>query len=265
MRTSSHTLRLPLRIVLLGYTRLASAVASAGLLVACGAGLLVACGAGLLVACGSAGEPPSALSSAGGSSSSGGSANAGASGGGSSSAGSSNSSGSDAGGSGAEGGECNVQTFERPPASATHTLECADIIYSTTPPSGGNHYAIWAAFQSYDYPLPAGFVVHDLEHGAIVFWYDCPEGCPDEVAEVQAFIDSQPEDPLCDGFTAARRAVLVPYPGLGARWAASAWGFALTAECFDRAEFGAFYTAHYGNGPESFCNDGQVIPENACP
>jgi hypothetical protein len=143
--------------------------------------------------------------------------------------------------------------------------QCTQVAYSTNPPSGGNHYAVWAAFQTYDYPVPVGYVVHDLEHGAIALWYNCPEGCADEVAEVQAFIDSQPEDPLCDGRSAVRRALLVPNPALPSRWAASAWGYALTADCFDEAEFGTFYTSHYGQGPEQTCADNQVIPANACP
>jgi hypothetical protein len=221
-----------------------------------------------VVACGSVGDPPSSLPSAG--TSSGGTSNGGTSSGGTSNGGTSSAGMSNGGGAGGEpddggGGECNVRIIESPPTSAVHEAQCTEITYSTTPPSGGNHYEIWSQFQSYDYPVPAGYVVHNLEHGAIVFWYDCPEGCADEVAEVQAFIDGQPVDPLCDSFSAERRALLVPYPDLGARWAASAWGYALVADCFDSIEFGAFYTDHYGRAPESLCNDGQVIPMNACP
>jgi Protein of unknown function (DUF3105) len=254
MQTRSYTLLIPARITLLGR---AAALALAA------------------AACGSAGEPPSALPSAGasaggtsgGAAANGGSSNGGSSGaaaGGTPSAGAAGEEGEpDAGGAGTGG--CNPQLFETPPPSADHQPECSEIVYSTTPPSGGDHYDIWAAYQTYDYPLPAGYVVHNLEHGAIVFWYDCPEGCADEVAEVQTFIDSQPEDPLCEGFSAVRRVLLVPSPGLGVRWAASAWGYVLVAECFDSAEFGAFYTTHYGQGRESLCNDGQVIAPGACP
>jgi hypothetical protein len=231
--------------------------------------LLVACGTAFgwaASACGSAGEPPSALPTGGtssGGSSSGGAGRAGASGAGN--AGAPSSAGSGGEEPAPNPNDCNPQIFESPPTSAIHQTQCTEITYSTTPPSGGDHYGIWSQFQSYDYPVPPGFLVHNLEHGAVIFWYDCPDGCDDEVDEVQAFIDSQPEDPLCAGFAAARRAILVPYPGLGARWAASAWGYALLAECFDSAAFGDFYADHYGNAPESLCNDGQVIPEDACP
>jgi uncharacterized protein DUF3105 len=151
-------------------------------------------------------------------------------------------------------GECNASVVESTPISATHRTQCSALSYSTNPPSGGDHYAIWAAYQSYDFALPAGYLVHSLEHGAVVFWYNCPDGCPDEVAQVEEFIAALPQDPLCASAGVPRRAVLVPSPELGSRWAASAWGFALTADCFDAQAFGAFYEEHYGRGPEELCN-----------
>jgi uncharacterized protein DUF3105 len=166
---------------------------------------------------------------------------------------------------GPSSGECDVTVVASPPASALHQQLCSDVSYDTNPPSGGDHYAIWPAYQTYDFPLPTGVLVHALEHGAIVFWYNCPEGCPDEVAEVESFIAAEPTDPLCAGTPAARRAVLVPYPELGSRWAASSWGYALTADCFDPTAFGAFYTEHYGRGREALCNSGTAYTENPCP
>jgi hypothetical protein len=208
-------------------------------------------------ACGDT-EEPTELPGAGGGGAAGGAVGGGGTGG-TASAGS-----PDAGGS-AGGGDCNVNVIEQPPASADHLILCSDVSYDTNPPSGGAHYAVWPAFQTYAFPLPAGVLVHALEHGAIVFWYNCPEGCPDEVAEVEAFIAAEPSDPLCVGTPAARRAVLVPYPDLASRWAASSWGFALTADCFDPEAFGAFYTEHYGRGREPLCNTGPAYTESPCP
>lgn len=230
---------------------------------------VAALGAGS-VACGSSGDPPAALPSAGAGGSAGSSGSAGSAG----SAGSSGSAGSAGSGSGGTSGDaglppgegaCNVRIVESPPASAIHQLECSDIAYSTNPPSGGDHYGVWAAFQSYDTPVRPGFLVHALEHGAVVFWYNCPDGCSDEVDEVESFIASLPDDPLCEPFAAARRAVLVPYPELSSRWAASAWGFALTADCFDADAFGDFYTEHTGQAPEALCNNGQTNVATRCP
>jgi hypothetical protein len=147
-----------------------------------------------------------------------------------------------------------------------HLAQCSDIPYDSNPPSGGDHYGVWAAFQTYDFAVPVGFLVHALEHGAVVFWYNCPEGCADEVAQAQAMIDSFPLDPLCAGTGASRRAVLVPNPDLDARWAASAWGFLDKASCFDEAVLRSFYNDHYGNGPEALCvSSGATLTPSTCP
>jgi hypothetical protein len=136
---------------------------------------------------------------------------------------------------------------------AAHLPICSPTTYGTNPPSSGNHYGIWAAYKTYTKPFPVGFWVHNLEHGAVVLTYNCPAGCANDVARMQAFIDHLPAD--C-GSAPPRRTILVPDPDLDVRFAASSWGFTLKGDCFDEAAFGAFVAAHYGNGPESICSDG---------
>ncbi|MEO8184781.1 MAG: DUF3105 domain-containing protein [Deltaproteobacteria bacterium] len=175
-----------------------------------------------------------------------------------------------AGGSAGSGGStpaaCDSVFEQHPPASASHLAPCSVVSYESNPPSGGNHYDVWAAFQSYDFAVPAGFLVHALEHGAVVFWYNCPEGCADEVAQASAMIESFPLDPLCAGTSTSRRAVLVPSPELDARWAASAWGFLVKADCFDEGTLRSFYADHYAQGRENFCTpSGTTLTASTCP
>jgi hypothetical protein len=160
-------------------------------------------------------------------------------------------------------GECSAVLRSYEGATSIHQVECSNIVYSTSPPVFGDHYPVWAAYQTYDFEVPLGYLVHDLEHGAVVFFYDCPDGCADEVATVQAFIGNLPDDPRCST-TVRVQVVLVPRPGLGARWAASAWGRALTADCFDPAIFGQFYADHHGRGPEDLCNQGVSFKSDPC-
>jgi hypothetical protein len=160
-------------------------------------------------------------------------------------------------------GDCAAVLRSYSGGSATHLPECSDIEYSMSPPVFGDHYPIWGAYKTYDFPVPLGYLVHDLEHGAVVFFYDCPDGCSDEVADVQAFIDALPADPRCSQAVRVQ-VVLVPRPGLGARWAASAWGYSLSADCFDAELFGQFYADHQGQGPENLCNQGVDITPAAC-
>jgi uncharacterized protein DUF3105 len=164
----------------------------------------------------------------------------------------------DATGADDPGGVCNVQPTTVTELGQTHVSVCSDVSYADNPPAGGNHYPNWAAFESYSFPVPRGFWVHDLEHGAIVFSYSCDassEGCAQEVAQVQALIDALPADPACSAGT-PRRVVLTPDPLLDVRWGVSAWGFTLRADCVDQPRFEQFYLNHVGRGPEDLCNPG---------
>lgn len=131
--------------------------------------------------------------------------------------------------------------------------DCVPVTYASIPPSSGTHYPDWTAYKTYPTPVPWGFLVHDLEHGAIVIVYNCPDGCPTEVAQAQALIDGLPPDANCHG--ARMKIVLAPDPTLDVRWAAAAWTWTLRAACFDEAAFGAFVADHY-DGPDT---------EAACP
>ena len=139
-----------------------------------------------------------------------------------------------------------------------HIPECFPVLYSTNPPTSGPHYPIWAAFQTYPTPVPQGFYVHDLEHGAIVITYNCPQGCDAELAQLAAFLDARPVDPLCTPPVKFRH-VVTPDPHLDVRFAASAWGWALKSKCFDLAVLGPFMDAHYAHGPENFCFNGTDV------
>ena len=160
-------------------------------------------------------------------------------------------------------GDCSAVLRSYTGATAAHLPECSDIEYATSPPVFGDHYPVWAAYKTYDFPVPLGYLVHDLEHGAVDIFYDCPDGCADEVATVQSFIDALPADPRCAEDVRVQ-VVLVPRPGLGARWAASAWGYSVTADCFDPDIFGQFYADHHGNGPENLCLQGEALTADAC-
>jgi len=141
--------------------------------------------------------------------------------------------------------------------ASPHVPSCSEVSYGTDPPTSGSHYDQWAAFGSYERPVPRGFYVHSMEHGAVVVLYSCND-CAEEVAEAQAMIDALPVDTACSA-EVKRRVILTPDPLLGARWAAAAWGFTLEADCFETEVFDAFVRAHYAGGPEDFC-DGGVRP-----
>lgn len=154
-------------------------------------------------------------------------------------------------------GGCTATIAHHPVEGCAHVACPQAVSYATVPPSSGDHYPYWPDFRTYTGPVPWGNLVHALEHGAVVISYNCPEGCPDEVAAAQAFIDALPADPLCSGAD-PRRVILVPDPTLPApdvRFAASAWTWTLRASCFLEDAFAAFVRDHYGQGREALCGE----------
>lgn len=156
-----------------------------------------------------------------------------------------------------DGSACGAVIQQHPIEGFTHVPVCSPVSYGTNPPSSGNHYPIWAAYREYSTPVPPGFWVHDLEHGAVVITYNCPSGCAADLAKARAFIAALPVDPLCSQSGGPqRRIVMTPDPSLDVEFAASSWGWTLKASCFESAVFAQFVAAHYGHGREVTCADG---------
>jgi len=170
------------------------------------------------------------------------------------------------GGDDAGGGvdaSCNVVVEQHDDEGAQHLSLCAPTAYRTNPPSSGNHYPTWPSYRTYDKPVPWGFLVHGLEHGAVIISYRCAPGCNVDVSAVQAFIDGLTPDNIC---LSRKLIVLQPDPHLDVAFAASAWTWTLRADCFDPTAFGQFIDAHYGHGLERVCGDGADLSATGwCP
>lgn len=160
---------------------------------------------------------------------------------------------------------CGSRVTSHVTVSSAHVAVCSPLTFTTNPPTSGDHFPQWARFQAYDAPVPRGFSVHDLEHGAIVVSYHCPDGCEADVAALTDFLAAWPRDPRCSA-TVRNRFVVTPDPELDVVFAAAAWGFALRSSCFDLAALGKFIEDHYGEAPEDFCTDGlDVLSPEVCP
>lgn len=145
-----------------------------------------------------------------------------------------------------------------------HVAICDPVRYRSKPPSSGNHYPVWAAYKTYDAPIAEGFWVHDLEHGAVVLTYDCPDGCAADVQAAKDMLAAFPADGTCVAPVRARL-VLTPDPDLDVTFAASAWGYTLRASCFDPVVFRDFALRHYAQGPEDLCGDGSDVASSCAP
>lgn len=149
-----------------------------------------------------------------------------------------------------------------PVTSAQHVATCAPVQYTTNPPSGGDHWGIWAEYKRFESEVPREMYVHNLEHGAIVLAYRCASsGCAEVKAaldEVRAEAASDPKCLLVPGGPEARL-VMTPDSALDTPVAAAAWGATYTATCLDKASLARFVADHYGKGPEDTCSDAGAV------
>jgi hypothetical protein len=154
-----------------------------------------------------------------------------------------------------EGGACAIELASPRNEGANHVAECAAVTYGSRPPSSGNHYARWAVFRVYSKPVPWGYLVHAMEHGAVVIAYNCPDGCAADVARATALVEGTSPKPACS----RPPVILTPDPTLDVRWAAASWGYTLRAPCYDEEALRAFIAAHRERGPENFPEDCGVV------
>lgn len=156
---------------------------------------------------------------------------------------------------------CGLQECQTEDAGADHYAACTEIEPHTNPPTSGPHYIEWAQFGIYDEPIAKGYLQHGLEHSAVALLYNCAlveaagNSCDDLVAELEAFYDDFPNDPLCSEGT-PHRLYVIPDPDLDVPFAATAWQGHLRGQCFDAERVRAFVDDHYGMNYENFCSRG---------
>ncbi|MBX3209673.1 MAG: DUF3105 domain-containing protein [Labilithrix sp.] len=153
---------------------------------------------------------------------------------------------------------CEV-TIESPPiAGVRHVPEGTPLTYCSNPPSSGDHYAVWAAFQQYSAPVDWPYLVHSMEHGGVVLLYKCdPPGCPEIVDALVKVRDEAAADAICtDG---SKRIIIAPSPTIPTKVAAAAWGKTYRADCVDAPTLSAFVGENVGKGPENLCAPGRTF------
>ena len=128
-------------------------------------------------------------------------------------------------------------------------------LWSTSPPSGGAHYPLWAIWGFYTTTVNPRQVVHNEEHGGVILWWG-PKVSSATVDQLHAFYNQQPIGVFG-----------TPYATLGDKIAMTAWtggdpgkayyvkgyyGMGHIAICssFNQKAFAAFRDAFRGKGPE---------------
>jgi len=119
--------------------------------------------------------------------------------------------------------------------------------YNSDPPTSGPHYPEEANAGFYDdniYKFPAGYLVHNLEHGYIILWYNCglvdESGCTDLKAQIKTTMDELGNVKL----------VAYPWTSLDVPLVVTSWGRMQKFEKFNAEQVKAFYRANLNRAPE---------------
>lgn len=132
-------------------------------------------------------------------------------------------------------------------SSANHVSQAID--YKDPPPVGGDHNPCWTTFGVHAREVADEHWVHNLEHGAVVFLYNCKGGCEAERKQLEQLADGR------------KFAIVMPYAALPTRFAVVAWENRLLSDCFDTDALTAFYDAHVNRALESTT----AAPPAGCP
>jgi hypothetical protein len=141
--------------------------------------------------------------------------------------------------------------------ASPHVPDGTVVTYNSSPPTSGPHYAEWANFQEFTTPLEDGYLVHALEHGAVVLLHQSPTITPDDLQKLRSVRDAIPTDPVCDPAIRVR-VIIAPYAKLDVPFAAVAWGWSYKAKCIDLPTLTPFAQEHYNHGTENLCVPGQI-------
>lgn len=126
--------------------------------------------------------------------------------------------------------------------SAGHVAAGTQLTFNSNPPAGGQHYGDGTAHAGfYDTKnVPAdGYLVHSLEHGAVILWYN-PKILSQGQVEKLKNIYSQ----------SSGKTIMAPRDSMDVPIALSSWGRVLKLKVIDEKEIKAFFDTNDGRGPE---------------
>ena len=119
--------------------------------------------------------------------------------------------------------------------------------YNSDPPTSGLHYSAEARAGFYDannYKYPAGYLVHNLEHGYVIFWYNCNKlsetACRDLKAQIKSMMDG----------LGGTKLIAYPWPSFDVPLVMTSWGRLEKFEIFNAHKTNAFYRANLNRAPE---------------
>ena len=122
--------------------------------------------------------------------------------------------------------------------------------YNSNPPTSGPHYVEPAQAGFYDEALPDEQLVHNLEHGYVVIWYNCTgleaTACESFKTQIRSVMDQAGTV----GLSSSTKLIAVPRLSLPGPIAATTWGRLYQPEAFYPDELVIFMKEFRNKAPE---------------
>jgi hypothetical protein len=133
--------------------------------------------------------------------------------------------------------------WDRTQLSADHVSTCDDPGCGNGDeiPVGGPHCGSTLACRVYTEPQKRCQWLHNLEHGHAVLLYNCPDGCPDDVAALKARFDAQ----------LPHRIVVAPDPSIPGRISALVWAHGWLGDAYDQDAVSTILSKQDVDAPEA--------------
>ena len=123
--------------------------------------------------------------------------------------------------------------------------------YATNPPAGGHHFpeVFHAGFYTEqnvtEMPkYPEGYLVHDLEHGYVIYWYNCQANPSIDCTDMQNKIKQVIQE------NKSYKVIGFPWPSQKEPLVITSWGRILRLNEIDLDTMRAFYKGNVDQGPE---------------
>jgi hypothetical protein len=123
--------------------------------------------------------------------------------------------------------------------------------FNSDPPTSGQHYGLPLDAGFYQetspeaqYDYPEGYLLHNLEHGYVIYWYSCTSLDESECTDLK----DQIQDSMADN----RWTKLIAFPrsSLEVPVVLTSWGQTLPMETFDAGQTRKFVSANRNRAPE---------------
>lgn len=119
--------------------------------------------------------------------------------------------------------------------------------YTSIPPTSGPHFGQPLAptrWGIHDEQIQDEVLIHNLEHGGIGVFYNCPNGCEGTLQDLEALVQR--------GTGGGLKIIMSPYEGMETRFSLVAWSFLEQFDEYDEERVQTFIETHESspNSPE---------------